>query len=69
MAGKGGRLGEPDNLRSFEQAVLPHLDSAYNLARWLIRNDHDAEDVVQEANLRTLKSLTPFVAATRVLGY
>jgi RNA polymerase sigma factor (sigma-70 family) len=39
----------------FEQAVLPHLGAAYNLARWLTRNDHDAEDVVQEAYLRALR--------------
>jgi len=39
----------------FEQAVLPHLNAAYNLARWLTRNDHDAEDVVQEAYLRALR--------------
>jgi RNA polymerase sigma-70 factor (ECF subfamily) len=41
-----------DQLARFEQAILPHLDAAYNLARWLMRNDHDAEDVVQEACLR-----------------
>jgi RNA polymerase sigma-70 factor, ECF subfamily len=40
---------------SFEQVVLPHLDAAYNLARWLVRNPHDAEDVVQEAYLRAFK--------------
>jgi RNA polymerase sigma-70 factor (ECF subfamily) len=39
-------------LERFEQAVLRHLDAAFNLARWLTRNDHDAEDVVQEAYLR-----------------
>ncbi len=39
----------------FEQVVLPHLDAAYNLARWLVRNSHDAEDVVQEAYLRAFK--------------
>jgi RNA polymerase sigma-70 factor, ECF subfamily len=44
----------------FEQTVLPHLDSAYNLARWLIRNAHDAEDLVQEACLRALKSFDGF---------
>lgn len=39
----------------FEQLVLPHLHAAYNLARWLTRNDHDAEDVVQEACMRALR--------------
>jgi len=39
----------------FEQAVLPHLDAGYNLARWLTRDANDAQDVVQEACLRALK--------------
>jgi RNA polymerase sigma factor (sigma-70 family) len=39
----------------FEQSVLPHLDAAYNLARWLTRNDHDAQDVTQEACLRAFR--------------
>jgi RNA polymerase sigma-70 factor (ECF subfamily) len=43
---------EQDQLTRFDQAILPHLDAAYNLARWLTRNEHDAEDVVQEASLR-----------------
>src|SRR5882762_5766926 len=43
--------------RQFEQRVLPHLDAAFNLARWLTRNDHDAEDVVQEAMLRAFRFL------------
>jgi RNA polymerase sigma-70 factor (ECF subfamily) len=38
-----------------ERALLPHLDAAYNLARWLVRNPQDAEDVVQEAYLRAVK--------------
>lgn len=38
----------------FEEVALPHLDAAYNLARWLTRNDADAADVVQEACLRAL---------------
>jgi RNA polymerase sigma-70 factor, ECF subfamily len=39
----------------FEQAVLPHLDAAYNLARWLTRNDEDAQDVTQESFLRAFR--------------
>src|SRR5512144_1420927 len=42
-------------LSRFENSVLPHLDAAYNLARWLTRNDHDAEDVVQDAFMRALR--------------
>ena len=41
----------------FERVVLPHLDAAYNLARWITRNDHDAQDVVQEAALRAFRFL------------
>src|SRR5215468_1880855 len=44
----------------FEQTVLPHLDSAYNLARWLAGNDHDAQDVAQEASLRAFKYFGSF---------
>ena len=40
--------------------VLPHLSSAYNLARWLTRNDHDADDVVQEAFLRAFRFFPSF---------
>ena len=39
----------------FEQAVLPHLDAAYNLARWLTRNEQDAQDVTQESFLRAFR--------------
>jgi len=39
----------------FEEQVLPHLDAAYNLPRWLTRDVNDAEDVVQDACLRALK--------------
>jgi RNA polymerase sigma-70 factor, ECF subfamily len=42
-------------MAAFNQAVLPHLDTAYNLARWLTRNDQDAEDIAQEACLRAFK--------------
>jgi RNA polymerase sigma-70 factor (ECF subfamily) len=48
-------LQKQNKLASFEEAVLPHLNAAYNLARWLTRNDADAEDVVQEACLRAFK--------------
>jgi RNA polymerase sigma-70 factor (ECF subfamily) len=41
----------------FEVLLLPHLDAAYNLARWLTRDPHDAEDVVQEACVRALRYL------------
>ena len=45
---------------NFEEALLPHLNAAYNLARWLTRNDHDAEDVVQEAYLRAFRFFAGF---------
>jgi RNA polymerase sigma-70 factor (ECF subfamily) len=44
----------------FETAVLAHLDSAFNLARWLVRSEHDASDVVQEACLRAFRSFGDF---------
>ena len=49
------RLQDTNESIAFSDAVLPHLDAAYNLARWLTRNDHDAEDIVQEASLRAFK--------------
>ena len=41
--------------RTFETLVLPHLDAAYNLARWLLRDERSAEDAVQEASLRAFR--------------
>jgi RNA polymerase sigma-70 factor (ECF subfamily) len=43
--------------RTFEDAVLPHLDAAFNYARWLTRDEADAEDVVQDACLRAVRYL------------
>ncbi|MSP41210.1 MAG: sigma-70 family RNA polymerase sigma factor [Deltaproteobacteria bacterium] len=47
-------------LRRFEALVLPHLDAAYNLARWLTRQSADADDLVQEAYLRAFKFFASF---------
>jgi RNA polymerase sigma-70 factor (ECF subfamily) len=59
------KKSEPDHaetaeLASFEQTMLPHIDAAHNLARWLMRNEQDAQDVVQEAYLRAFKSFGGF---------
>jgi RNA polymerase sigma factor (sigma-70 family) len=51
---------EHSHLPNFEQDLLPHLDAAYNLARWLTRNDQDAQDVVQEAYLRAFRFFSSF---------
>lgn len=50
-------------LASFEEMMLPHMDAAHNLARWLLRNEQDAQDVVQEAYLRAFKSFGGFHGA------
>ena len=50
----------PIGSNSFDEVVLPHLDAAYRLARWITRNDHDAEDAVQEAALRALRYFGTF---------
>jgi len=54
------RLTKPTRLSEFERQVLPHLDAAYNLARFLMRSDQDAEDVVQEASLRAFRFFESF---------
>jgi len=51
---------EKEDLISFEAMMLPHLDAAHNLAKWLLRNEQDAQDVVQEAFLRAFKSFAGF---------
>lgn len=58
--GHGRPRTSPAIGESFDEVVLPHLDAAYRLAHWLMRNEHDAEDVVQEASLRALRYFRTF---------
>jgi RNA polymerase sigma-70 factor (ECF subfamily) len=53
-------LDAQDKLARFEQSIMPHMNAAYNLARWLAGNDTDAQDIVQEAYLRAFKFLSGF---------
>ena len=48
-------MEEQDKQARFEETIMPHLDAGYNLARWLTRNEHDAQDVAQDAFLRAFK--------------
>ena len=52
-------LGDDDNAR-FTEVVMPHLDDAYGLARWITGNRADAEDVVQEACVRALRGIAGY---------
>jgi RNA polymerase sigma-70 factor (ECF subfamily) len=52
---RGKHLTEPENRDDFQRTFLPYLDAAYNLARWVLKNEADAQDVVQEAYLRALR--------------
>lgn len=54
-----GMKGESRQAR-FEACTMPHMQAAYNLARWLVRNDQNAEDIVQEAYLRAFKFFDGF---------
>ena len=53
-------MEEHDKQARFEETIMPHLDAAFNLARWLTRNEHDAQDVVQDAFLRAFKFFEGF---------
>src|SRR5271167_3997788 len=53
--GKGWDVLDSQERARFEQLVLPHLDAAFNLSRWLLRSRPDAEDVAQEALLRSYR--------------
>jgi RNA polymerase sigma-70 factor (ECF subfamily) len=57
---RGEASPSADRLGRFNQIVLPHLDAAYNYARWLTRNDDDAQDVAHEAMLRALRFFDSF---------
>ncbi len=54
------RMSTTKSSAEFDRIFLPHLDAAYNLARYLIRNKHDAEDVVQESFLRAFRAFSSF---------
>jgi RNA polymerase sigma-70 factor (ECF subfamily) len=58
--GSGPDATAPAATESFDEVIVPHLDAAYRLARWLMRNEDDADDVVQEASLRALRYFRTF---------
>lgn len=58
--GRSGAVQDPQDRERYTQFVLPHVDAAYNLARWLVRNPQDAEDVAQKALLRALRFIAGF---------
>src|ERR1700719_348083 len=60
IQGHQGEGPQEHELASFEAMMLPHMDAAHNLARWLLRSEQDAQDVVQEAFLRAFKSFSGF---------
>jgi RNA polymerase sigma-70 factor (ECF subfamily) len=53
-------LEQQEKQRKFERAVMPHIDSAFNVARWYTRNEDDAKDLAQEALLRAFKAFDNF---------
>jgi RNA polymerase sigma-70 factor (ECF subfamily) len=53
-------LSERERIADFERVVTPHTKAAFELARWLVRDEHDAEDIVQEAYLRAFKYFDGF---------
>ena len=55
-----GKDAVDTKVRYFELTVWPHMRAAYNFARWLVRNNHDAEDIVQESFLKAYKAMDTF---------
>jgi hypothetical protein len=55
-----GKDSVDTKVRIFELTMWPHMRAAYNLARWLVRNDHDAEDIVQESFMKAYKAQESF---------
>jgi RNA polymerase sigma-70 factor, ECF subfamily len=58
-------MNDQERLTRFESELLPLMNDAYNLARWLVQNDQDAHDMVQEAYLRAFRFFSGMRAATR----
>jgi len=57
------------SLAGFEELAMPLFDSLYNFARWLVRNQSDAEDLVQETYRKALHSFASFKPATKFRGW
>lgn len=53
-------MRDDENRKRFELLAVPHMNAAYNLARWLTYNDHDAQDVVQESLVRAMRYMGSF---------
>ena len=58
-------MADRDEARKFEESLLGWLDDAYNLARWLLRNDQDAQDAVQDAFMRAARFASGFRGGDR----
>src|SRR5260370_31893922 len=58
--GRRSLMNELDEGERFADEILPHLDAAYNPARWLVRNADDADDIVQDAYLRAFRHFDGF---------
>jgi RNA polymerase sigma-70 factor, ECF subfamily len=62
-------LQDDKSLAGFEELAMPLFDSLYNFARWLVRNQSDAEDLVQETYRRALHSFASFQPGTNFRGW